>query len=109
MVDKLNILLIGSGGREHALAWKIRQSPRCGRLFCAPGNAGIARLAEIVDIDITDHGAVVEFCDRQGVGFVVVGPEAPLVQGIVDDLERAGIVAFGPKAEAARLDRKSVV
>ncbi|GIL02400.1 MAG: phosphoribosylamine--glycine ligase [Alphaproteobacteria bacterium] len=104
MNERLNILLIGSGGREHALAWKIAGSPRCGRLFCAPGNAGIAREAEIVDLDIADHGAVIRFCRDQAVDLVVIGPEAPLVAGIVDDLAAAGIRAFGPTAGAARLE-----
>ena len=100
----MNILLLGSGGREHALAWKIAASPLVDRLYCAPGNAGIAREAEIVALDITDHAAVIAFCRANAVEFVVVGPEAPLVAGIVDDLTRAGIKAFGPTAAAARLE-----
>src|SRR5690349_2625979 len=86
----MNILLLGSGGREHALAWKIAASPLTARLWCAPGNAGIASEAECVPIDITDHQAVIAFCRSNKVEFVVVGPEAPLVAGIVDDLEGAG-------------------
>src|SRR5262249_32927972 len=100
----MNILLLGSGGREHALAWKIAASPLVDRLYCAPGNAGIAREAEIVALDITDHAAVIAFCRANAVELVVVGPEAPLVAGIVDDLARAGIKAFGPTAAAARLE-----
>jgi phosphoribosylamine--glycine ligase len=100
----MNILLLGSGGREHALAWKIAASPLVDRLYCAPGNAGIAREAEIVALDIADHAAVIAFCRASAVEFVVVGPEAPLVAGIVDDLARAGIKAFGPTAAAARLE-----
>ena len=100
----MNILLLGSGGREHALAWKIAASPLVERLVCAPGNAGIARECEVVPLDIADHGAVIAFCRARGVSFVVVGPEAPLCAGIVDDLEAAGIKAFGPTAEAARLE-----
>src|SRR5262249_25723782 len=96
----MNILLLGSGGREHALAWKIAASPLVDRLYCAPGNAGIAREAEIVALDIADHAAVIAFCRRNAIDFVVVGPEAPLVAGIVDDLPAAGIQAFGPTAAA---------
>lgn len=100
----MNIFLIGSGGREHALAWKIVQSKHCDRLYCAPGNAGIAELAEIVALDISDHEAVADFCKANRIGLVVVGPEAPLVAGIVDDLEKAGIRAFGPSAAASQLE-----
>ncbi|MGA3307629.1 MAG: phosphoribosylamine--glycine ligase [Xanthobacteraceae bacterium] len=100
----MNILLLGSGGREHALAWKMAASPLTGRLICAPGNAGIAREAECVALDIADHAAVVGFCRANAVDFVVVGPEAPLCAGIVDDLEAAGIKAFGPSRAAARLE-----
>ena len=92
----MNILLLGSGGREHALAWKIAASPLTTKLWCAPGNAGIAREAEFVPLDITDHAAVVAFCKASKVDFVVVGPEAPLVAGIVDDLEAAGFKTFDP-------------
>ncbi len=100
----MNILILGSGGREHALAWKIAASPLTDRLYCAPGNAGIAREAECVALDLADHAAVIAFCRRAGVDFVVVGPEAPLCAGIVDDLEAAGIGAFGPSKAAARLE-----
>jgi phosphoribosylamine---glycine ligase len=100
----MNILLIGGGGREHALAWKIRQSTHCGILFCAPGNAGIADIAEIPILDITDHQAIIAFCHVQAIGLVVIGPEAPLVAGLADDLESAGIRAFGPSAAAAQLE-----
>jgi phosphoribosylamine--glycine ligase len=100
----MNILLLGSGGREHALAWTIAASPLTTKLWCAPGNAGIAREAECVALDITDHAAVVAFCQANKVDFVVVGPEAPLVAGIVDDLEAAGFRTFGPVKAAAQLE-----
>jgi phosphoribosylamine---glycine ligase len=100
----MNILILGSGGREHALAWKIAASPLTERLICAPGKAGIAREAECVALDVADHAAVIAFCRKNGVDFVVVGPEAPLCAGIVDDLEAAGIKAFGPSRAAARLE-----
>lgn len=100
----MKILLIGSGGREHALAWKLAQSPRCEKLFIAPGNPGTAQCGENVVVDVADHKAVVDFCRLMGVGFVVVGPEAPLVAGIVDDLKAAGITAFGPERVAAQLE-----
>ena len=100
----MNILLIGSGGREHALAWKIRQSRHCGTLYCAPGNAGIATLAECVALDVADHAAVISFCRDRKIGLVVVGPEVPLVAGLADDLEKAEIPAFGPSAKASQLE-----
>src|SRR5580700_9685097 len=100
----MNILLLGSGGREHALAWKMAASPLADRLYCAPGNAGIAREAECVALDLADHGAVIAFCRVHRIDLVVVGPEAPLCAGIVDDLEAAGIKAFGPTRAAARLE-----
>ena len=100
----MNILLLGSGGREHALAWKMAASPLTGRLFCAPGNAGIAQEAESVALDLADHAAIITFCRANSIDFVVVGPEAPLCAGIVDDLEAAGIKAFGPSRAAAQLE-----
>ena len=100
----MNILLLGSGGREHALAWKIAASPLLTKLWCAPGNAGIAREAECVAVDIADHAAVIDFCRANRVDLVVVGPETPLAAGIVDDLAKAGIKAFGPSKAAAQLE-----
>src|SRR3954452_15381752 len=100
----MNILLLGSGGREHALAWKIAASPLVEKLWCAPGNAGIAREAECVPIDVTDHAAVIGFCRSHAVDFVVVGPDAPIAAGIVDDLNAAGFKAFGPTKAAGRLE-----
>jgi phosphoribosylamine--glycine ligase len=100
----MNILLLGLGGREHALGWKIANSPLVTKLWCAPGNAGIAREAECVALDVADHAAVIAFCRANKVDFVVVGPEGPLVAGIVDDLEAAGIKTFGPVKAAARLE-----
>jgi phosphoribosylamine--glycine ligase len=100
----MNILLLGSGGREHALAWKIAASPLLTKLWCAPGNAGIAREAECVALDVADHAAVIAFCKAHAVDLVMVGPEAPLAAGIVDDLAAAGIKAFGPSKAAAQLE-----
>jgi phosphoribosylamine---glycine ligase len=100
----MNILLLGSGGREHALAWKIAASPLMTKLWCAPGNAGIAREADCVALDIADHAAVIDFCRESAIDFVVVGPETPLAAGIVDDLAAAGIKAFGPGRAAAQLE-----
>src|ERR1700684_4309922 len=100
----MNILLLGSGGREHALAWKIAASPLVTKLWCAPGNAGIAQEAECVALDVVDHAAVIDFCRSKAIGLVVVGPETPLAAGIVDDLAAAGIKAFGPSRLAARLE-----
>lgn len=100
----MKILLIGSGGREHALAWAISASPLCDRLFIAPGNPGTAQCGENVVLDIADHAAVVSFCKLQGVSLVVVGPEGPLVAGIADDLVAAGLKVFGPSKAAAQLE-----
>ncbi len=100
----MNLLLIGSGGREHALANALAKSPRLSRLFCAPGNPGIAAVAECVSIDTADHAAVVNFCRLMQIGLVVIGPEQPLVEGLVDSLEAAGIAAFGPSKAAAQLE-----
>jgi phosphoribosylamine--glycine ligase len=100
----MNILLLGSGGREHALAWKIAASPLVTKLWCAPGNAGIAREAECVALDIADHAAVIDFCRANRIDFVVVGPDAPIAAGIVDDLNAAGFKAFGPTKAAGQLE-----
>src|SRR5690348_16031412 len=100
----MRVLIVGSGGREHALAWTIAASPLVEHLYCAPGNAGIAEEAECVPVAASDTEGIVDFCRRAGVDFVVVGPEAPLVAGLVDALEAAGIAAFGPTAAAAALE-----
>jgi len=100
----VNVLLIGGGGREHALAWKLAQSPLLGTLYCAPGNAGIAAVAELVALDASDHEAVAAFCKDKEIGLVVVGPEAPLVAGLADDLDAQGIKVFGPSKAAAQLE-----
>ncbi|MGB2931023.1 MAG: phosphoribosylamine--glycine ligase [Methyloceanibacter sp.] len=100
----MNVLLIGSGGREHALAWKLKQSPRLDQLFVAPGNAGIEAVATCVALDIADHGAVARFCKDNDIGLVIVGPEAPLVAGLTDDLEAEGLIVFGPSRAAAQLE-----
>jgi phosphoribosylamine--glycine ligase len=100
----MNVLLIGSGGREHAIAMALRKSPLLRRLHAAPGNPGIGAIAERVALDVADHEAVVAFCRRAGIDLVIVGPEAPLVAGLVDDLEAAGVKAFGPSKAAAQLE-----
>jgi phosphoribosylamine--glycine ligase len=100
----MDILLLGSGGREDALAWRLRQSPSCGRLLAAPGNPGIARWADCVGIDPCNPGAVVELAREEGIDLVVVGPEAPLVAGVANALRAAGVAVFGPNAAAARLE-----
>ena len=100
----MNILVLGGGGREHALAWAILQNPKCDRLIVAPGNAGIAQIAECASFDICDGGAVVEFAEAESIDFVVVGPEAPLAAGVADRLAEAGIPVFGPSKEAAKLE-----
>ncbi len=102
--DRMNVLLIGSGGREHALAWKLAASPLLTKLYAAPGNPGVAKEAELVALDIADHKAVVAFCANKKIDLVVVGPEAPLVAGIADDLRAAGIKVFGASKAAAQLE-----
>ncbi len=100
----MNILILGSGGREHSLAWAIKQNPKCDRLLVAPGNAGIAAIAECADINILDGGAVATFAEENAIDFVVVGPEAPLAAGVADRLRAAGLSVFGPSQEAAKLE-----
>jgi phosphoribosylamine--glycine ligase len=100
----MNILLLGSGGREHALAWKLAQSPQVAAMWAAPGNPGIADHAELVALDAKDHGAVTKFCREQAIDLVVIGPEAPLVDGLADSLRAAGFAVFGPSAAAARIE-----
>ena len=104
----MNILILGGGGREHSLAWAVRQNPKCDRLIVAPGNAGIARLAECADLDILDGAAVVDFCAQNAVDFVIIGPEAPLAAGVADATRAAGLLTFGPSAAAARLEASKV-
>jgi phosphoribosylamine---glycine ligase len=100
----MNILLLGSGGREHALAWKLAQSPLLGKLHAAPGNPGIAEHAQCHALDLTDHAAVITFCAAHAINLVVVGPEAPLVDGLADSLRAAGFSVFGPSKAAAQLE-----
>lgn len=100
----MNILILGGGGREHSLAWAIKQNPKCDRLIVAPGNAGIAQLAECADFDFMSGTAVLEFVQEQAVDFVVIGPEAPLAAGVADQLRDAGILVFGPSKAAAELE-----
>lgn len=100
----MRVLLIGSGGREHALAWKLTQSPRLAALFVAPGNGGTDAIATNIALDVADHQKVVEFCTKEAIDLVVVGPEVPLVAGIADDLRAAGIATFGPSKLAAQLE-----
>src|SRR5215472_15128528 len=100
----MNVLLIGSGGREHALAWALAASPLVTKLYCAPGNAGIAEVAECVPIPATELDGIVGFAKEHTIAFVVIGPEAPLVAGLWDRLEANGIKALGPSANAAQLE-----
>ncbi|MBC8717985.1 phosphoribosylamine--glycine ligase [Ochrobactrum sp. Marseille-Q0166] len=100
----MKVLLIGSGGREHALAWKLAASKKLTKLYCAPGNPGIAEYAELVSLDITDHAAVIAFAKQNAIDLVVVGPEAPLVAGLADDLEAENIRVFGPSKLASQLE-----
>ncbi|KAJ1695674.1 hypothetical protein LUZ63_012372 [Rhynchospora breviuscula] len=105
--ERVAVLVIGGGGREHALCYALKKSPSCDAVFCAPGNAGMAQSGDatcITDLDITDSAAVASFCHKWAVGLVVVGPEAPLVAGLVNDLSKAGIPTFGPSSEAAALE-----
>ncbi|MEK7245555.1 MAG: phosphoribosylamine--glycine ligase, partial [Pseudomonadota bacterium] len=100
----MKVLVVGSGGREHALCWAIARSPRCTQLYCAPGNPGIAAVAECIEVAAEDLDGLVAFARAQGVDFVVVGPEAPLVAGLADRLVEAGIAVFGPSQAAAEIE-----
>ena len=100
----MNILILGSGGREHSLAWAVKQNPKCDRLIVAPGNAGIADIAWCAKLDINDGEAVVQFAEENSIDFVIVGPEAPLAAGVSDDLRAAGFLTFGPSKAAAALE-----
>lgn len=101
----MRVLVVGGGGREHSLCWKLQQSQKCEQVFCAPGNGGIENS---VTLDVNDHDAVIAFCKSEGIGLVVVGPEAPLVAGLVDDLQAADIRAFGPSVIASQLEGSKV-
>ena len=103
-VGNVNILILGGGGREHSIAWAVKQNPKCDKLIVAPGNAGIAEIAECAALDILDGGAVVELAEAESIDFVIVGPEAPLAAGVADDLRDAGFTVFGPSQAAARLE-----
>ncbi len=104
MTEKINILVLGGGGREHALCWKLAQSEKCARLYCTPANGGISELAETIELDITDHQATVTFCQKAQIKLVVIGPEAPLTEGLADSLRAKNIPTFGPGKQAAQLE-----
>ena len=104
----MNVLIIGSGGREHAIAWKVKQSPRLTKLYIAPGNAGTEACGENVPMDVSDHRAVARFCNERQIDLVIVGPEVPLAAGIADALSEHGIRCFGPKQAAAQLEASKV-
>lgn len=107
-MDKMKVLIVGSGGREHALAWKLAQSPKISHLYCAPGNAGIAEYASCVALAVDDIAGIVAWAKKEGIGLVVVGPELPLTLGLVDALAAVGIKAFGPTSNAAELEGSKV-
>src|SRR5580692_6626280 len=100
----MNVLLVGSGGREHALAWALAASPLVTKLYCAPGNAGIAEVAQCVPIAVTELDRLVAFAREKNIEFAVIGPEVPLVEGLWDQLEAAGIRALGPSKRASVLE-----
>ena len=100
----MKILVVGGGGREHAIVWKIAQSPKVDKIYCAPGNGGIAELDECVDIGATDIENMVKFAEEKAVDLVMVAPDDPLVLGMVDAMEKDGIRAFGPRANAAIIE-----
>ena len=102
--DQMDVLIIGSGGREHALAWKITQSPKVDKIYCAPGNGGTATIAENVNIKADDIPALFECAKEHQIGLTVVGPEKPLVMGITDKFQKNGLTVFGPSAKAARIE-----
>src|SRR4051812_16731827 len=100
----MKVLLIGSGGREHALAWKLAQSPRVSRVFVAPGNAGTAGEEGVINVPQTSHASLIGFAKQEGIGLTLVGPEAPLAAGVVDAFQAAGLRIFGPTQQAAQLE-----
>lgn len=104
----MKIMVVGSGGREHALAWKIKKSPHCEQLYCAPGNGGMAQIAEIVPIEDTDIKGLAEFAEEKKIDLTVVGPEMPLAMGIVDEFERRGLRIYGPNKKAAEIEKSKV-
>jgi len=105
----MNVLIIGSGGREHALAWKVAQSPKAEKVFVLPGNPGTAQIATNVEgVSVDDHASVNEFCKSKHIDLVIVGPEIPLADGLVDSLSDAGIRCFGPKQAAAQIEASKV-
>ncbi|HIP82100.1 MAG TPA: ATP-grasp domain-containing protein, partial [Desulfocapsa sulfexigens] len=104
----MKVLVVGSGGREHALVWKIHQSPRVSKIYCAPGNAGIKRMAECVDLSVTDVDGLVSFAKKEKIDLTVVGPELSLMAGIVDVFEREGLRIFGPSQDGAILEGSKV-
>src|SRR3990172_11610823 len=104
----MNVLIIGSGGREHALAWKVMQSPRLSRLYIAPGNTGTMTCGENVDLNSDDHAAIIQFCKEKQIDIVLVGPEGPLAAGLPDSLSAAGVRCFGPKRAAAQIEASKV-
>lgn len=104
----MKILVIGSGGREHALVWKLKQSPRVTQVFCAPGNGGMASDATCVPIKITEHAALIDFARKEGIGLTVVGPDDALAAGLVDDFQKAGLRIFGPTQRGAQLESSKV-
>ena len=104
----MRILIIGSGGREHALAWKIKQSQHVTELFCAPGNAGIGAVAKLVNISVDRHAELAAFAESEGIDLTFVGPEAPLAAGIVDLFEAKGLPVVGPNSAAARLEGSKI-
>src|SRR5438105_4295578 len=104
----MKVLVVGKGGREHALVWKLAQSPRVERVYCAPGNAGTAEEGENVPIEPNDIERLIRFAKKEEIGFTVVGPEDPLAQGIVDSFQKAGLRIFGPKREPAQIEASKV-
>src|SRR4030042_1847019 len=108
MKSRLRILVVGSGGREHALVWKLAQSPRAEKIYCAPGNAGIAGQAECVPISVLDATALADFAAEQEIDLTVVGPEAPLAAGVVDVVKERGLRVFGPERKAAILESSKI-
>ena len=103
----MNILILGGGGREHSLAWAVMQNPKCDRLIVAPGNAGIAMIADCASFDINDGAEVIDFAVENSIDFVIIGPEAPLAAGVADRLREAGILCFGPSQAAAQLEQSA--
>ena len=104
----MNVLIIGHGGREHAICWAVSQNPKCNKVYCAPGSDGIAQVAICVSLSMFDGPGIIDFCKNKSIDLVIIGPEGPLEYGLADELTQAGILTFGPSKSAAKLESSKI-